>query len=336
MGAIELLIRHISSPIHSDRDLAMLTITAQQTDSALAFTPLLEALRETFKSGAIAPMRHHHDIVQETEDATLLLMPAWSQESGYGGIKLVNVHPDNNTKNLPSINASYLLFDFNTGQHLCLLDADLLTAKRTAAASALAASYLARADSSHLLVVGAGKVGSQLPAAFAAALPIQKVTVWDRNVENSKALVERLIEQGWDADLAPSLESAVRAADVISCATLAQQPIIKGEWLSAGQHLDLIGSFKPAMREADDQVMTRSKVFVDTQAALIESGDLVVPLASGVISNSDIQGTLYELCASEKSWRTAEDITVFKGVGHAVEDLSAACLVYQTFINEHQ
>jgi len=309
----------------------MRTVSAVKTEELLPFDRLIKALRKMFETGANAPLRHHHTIADDDgEEATLLLMPAWSLNEGFGGVKLVNVNPANNTRHLPGINASYLLFDLETGQHLCLMDASILTAKRTAAASALAASYLARPDSSCLLVVGAGKVGSQIPSAFRQVLPIQKVLVWSRRKSQREDLVEKLCNEGWDAAIPDTLETGVKSADVISCATFATEPVIKGEWLKPGQHIDLVGSFTPTMREVDDNAIEKAKVFIDTQAALVESGELVIPMKAGVINEDDIAATFYQLCSQDKTWRQSQDITLFKGVGHAVEDLAAAILVYKS------
>lgn len=308
----------------------MLTISAEDSRELLTFEKLIYSLRETFKSGAEAPLRLHYELSNASNlAATMLLMPSWSFDKGFGGVKIVNVNPGNNAQNLPSISASYLLFDIETGQHLCLMDASYMTSKRTAAASALAASYLAKPDSSKLLIVGAGKVGSELADAFREVLPIEEILVWDRKMSQSSNLVKRLIAKDLNAKVIDSLEQGVKSADVISCATLAEEPIIKGDWLSPGQHIDLIGSFTPIMREVDDKAIQCSKIFVDTQAAVIESGELQIPLNNGVIVESDIGPTLYDLCATEKKWRSPEDITLFKGVGHAIEDLAAATLVYE-------
>jgi len=309
----------------------MLIISAEDTEKRLPYHELIDALRATFRNGNKAPLRHHHTIPGNGgADATLLLMPAWSMDSGFGGIKIVNVNPENNAHKLPSISASYLLFNVKTGQHLCLMDASAMTARRTAAAAALAASYLARPASSRLLVVGAGKVGSQLPDAFRSVLPIDEVLVWNRSPDQSERLVRSLINDGWKASVPDTLEDGVRGADVISCATLAEQPLIKGEWLSPGQHVDLIGSFTPTMREVDDRALQRAKIFIDTEAAIQESGEFQIPLNSGAIRRDDIGPSLYELCSQEKTWRDSKDITIFKGVGHAVEDLAAAVLIYQS------
>ncbi len=309
----------------------MQVISKKEVIERLPYKELIEALRDMFASGAVAPLRHHHTIARESgPDSTLLLMPSWSSSSGFGGVKLVNVNPENREIGLPSISASYLLFDQKTGQHLCLMDASEMTARRTAAASALAASYLARPDSSRLLVVGAGKVGAQIPHAFGQKFQFGEISIWNRNKKNQTDLVDRLMADGMNAIGVENLEEAVKTADIISCATLANEPIIKGEWLQNGQHIDLIGSFTPNMREVDDEAIRRSKIFVDTPAALIESGELKIPLQNGVIEESDICASLYELCAGEKNWRTNSDITLFKSVGHAIEDLAAAMLIYQS------
>ncbi len=309
----------------------MRVISKEQVIERLPYKELIDALADMFASGASAPLRHHHTITkQDGTDSTLLLMPSWSASSGFGGVKLVNVNPENRESGLPSISASYLLFDEKTGQHLCLMDAGEMTARRTAAASALAASYLARPDSTRLLVVGAGKVGAQIPLAFGEVFQFDEVTIWNRNKKNQTGLVDALNALGVNAVGAGSLESAVKTADIISCATLTNDPIIKGEWLQPGQHVDLIGSFTPGMREVDDEAIGRAKIFVDTHAALIESGELKIPLQSGVIEESAICASLYELCAKEKTWRTNSDITLFKSVGHAIEDLAAAMLIYQS------
>ncbi len=308
----------------------MRIISKEETAKRLPYDKLIPALRDMFCAGTQAPLRHHHSIKENGEaEATLLLMPAWSSKSGFGGVKLVNVNPANNALNLPSINASYLLFNTKTGAHLCLLDGGVLTSRRTAAASALAASFLARPDSTRLLVVGAGKVGNELPFAYKEVLPIEEVIIWDRTPDNMEKMVKSLTAAGLNARAATSLEEGVKSADIISCATLATDPIIRGEWLSPGQHLDLIGSFTPAMREADDLALSRAKIFVDTQAATLESGELRTPLASGVISENDIGPSLYQLCAGPGPWRARGDITAFKAVGHAIEDLAAATLVYK-------
>lgn len=309
----------------------MKVFSAAETASALSYGPLIESLRRIFAAGITAPPRQHYAMPRDGEgEAVLLLMPAWAGDGSYGAVKLVNVTPGNAARGLPAVTASVLLFEETTGAHVALFDGAALTSRRTAAVSALAASRLARSDSRRMLVVGAGAVGSQLPRAYRAVLPIERVDVWNPSPRRAEALVERLWADGFVAEVASDLEAAVGAADVISCATLSEQPLIRGAWLRPGQHLDLIGSFTRAMREADDEAMARGRVFIDTPAALAETGDLIAPIASGRLSEADIAGTLYDLCGATPAGRRSDDeITVFKAVGVAVEDLAAAIAAYR-------
>lgn len=301
----------------------MRVYSSDETAERLPYPALLDALAAAYAEGLEAPLRHHHTMPKEGEpDATLLLMPAWGPR--IGGVKIVNVTPGNGARGLPAIMASYLVFSAETGRHEAILDGAVLTARRTAAQGALGARLLARPDSRHLLVVGAGRVAEELPAAFAAALPIERVTVWNRNPEGARRLAERLSAEGWQAGASDDLEAAVGEADVISCATLSEEPLIRGAWLKPGQHLDLIGSFTPAMREADDEAVRRARVYVDCEGARVESGDIRAPLESGALAEADILGTFYDLCSGAPPARGTEDITLFKGVGNAVADLAAA------------
>ncbi len=300
------------------------------TKAALPFPRLIEALDEGFRATVEAPLRHHHTLSNpDAEDDTLLLMPAWTNEE-WGGVKIVNVVPGNRSRGLPAISSSYILFDRRTGEHKLLLDGGELTARRTAAASALAASRLARPDSERLLVVGAGRVASNIPLAYRAALPIKSIAVYNRTRAGAERLVDALRKDGFEAEVAADLQTAVAAADIISSATLSREPILEGDWLKPGQHVDLIGSFTPQMREADDRVLQRSRIFVDTDHATVESGELVIPLKSGAIGQGDIAGTLVDLCRTGGHGRTSdEEITLFKSVGSAIEDLSAAIAAFK-------
>lgn len=297
------------------------------TRAALPYTALLDALDVGFGRAYTAPLRHHHHMTNaDAPDDVLLLMPAWL-EQGWGGVKLVNVTPGNAERGLPAVAASYVLFDRRTGAHELLLDGGELTARRTAAASALAARRLARPDSETHLIIGAGRVGGELPYAYREALQIKRTLVHSRSVESARRLVSRLTADGFAAEVAEDPAEAAARADVISCATLATEPVLPGAWLRSGQHVDLIGSFTPSMREVDDEAIRRASVFVDTEAALVESGDIAAPLASGALQREDLAGTLADLCAKDLRPRKSDDeITLFKGVGAAIEDLSAAML----------
>ena len=194
------------------------------TRKALPFERLIPALRVLFAAGCTVPSRHVHEIDTPSGDRmTSLIMPAWSEGRFYG-IKVINIAPANAKLGLPGLHATYLLFDAATGAPLALMDGDEITARRTAAASALAASLIASSaappDARHLLVVGAGRIARWLPAAYRAVLPIEQVSVWARTLAKSEALAAELRADGFDACAAPDLEAAVRAADIVSCATL--------------------------------------------------------------------------------------------------------------------
>jgi ornithine cyclodeaminase len=304
-------------------------IDAERTRRALPFARLIPALRAAFASGTQVPLRHHHAIPQsDGTTATLLLMPAWQGSGGYLGVKIATVFPGNALRDLPAVNSTYLLCDGATGTPLAVIDGDQITARRTVGVAALAASFLARESASSLLIVGAGRIASLAAAAFREVRPIGRVAVWDRTLRKAETLVESLCAQGFDASIATSLREAVGVADIVSCATLATKPLIQGEWLAPGTHLDLIGSFTPQMREADDACVARGRVYVDTRGALLESGDLIDPIRSGVLQESAVVGTLNQLCVGDIAGRRTDDeITIFKAVGTALADIASAVLV---------
>lgn len=295
----------------------------------LNWPDLIDAVERQFRDGCEVPDRHHHTMkVPGQADATMLLMPAW-QPGKRIGVKLVNVFPDNTKRGLPSISADYLLYDGETGRALASMDGSVITARRTAAAAALGAKFISREESQTLFMVGAGRVGSMVPHAIRTVRPIRRVLVWDLKQEAAEALCTELQSAGMDACAELDLRAGVGEADIISCATLSTKPLIEGASLKPGQHLDLIGSFTPEMRETDDDAMRIAEVYIDTSTALMESGDLVFPLKSGAITEGSLIGTLTSLCRGEVAGRTdPAAITIFKAVGTALEDLAAASLVY--------
>lgn len=300
--------------------------------SLLPYDKLIPALQIAFQNEYIVPQRHHHDYANPKEgiDSTLLLMPAW-QVGRYLGVKMVTVSPNNGDYNLPSIHGIYTLFDAHQGQPLAFMEAKTLTSLRTAAASALASSYLSRLDSSKLLMVGTGAMAPELIRAHASVRPIEEVLVWGRNFSKANQICKQLGQETFAIKAVKNLSAAIAEVDIISVATLSSQSLIHGAWLQAGQHLDLVGSFKPNMREADDEVIKKSVIFVDVlEGATKESGDLVIPLSKGIISSSDIKGDLFDLCSDKRLGRTnTQEITCFKSVGYALEDLAAAILAYE-------
>ena len=303
---------------------------ATTTAAALPYALLVDALREMFKSGCDVPSRQVHTIADANGQlaGTVLVMPAW-RPGRYLGLKVVNVFPANAQRALPALHATYTLFDANTGVPLAQMDGMEITTRRTVAASALAASYLARADARRLLIVGAGRVAGEIAPAMQAVRPtLVQVQVWSRSAAGAEALAAKLRGAGIDASAAADLEAAARAADVISSATLSTTALLHGAWLRPGAHVDLIGGFTPAMRESDGACFARASVFVDTEEALAKAGDVLQAIDEGAFSRHYLQATLTQLCRGEHPGRgSAADITLFKSVGSALEDLAAAELV---------
>ncbi|MBN3743031.1 MULTISPECIES: ornithine cyclodeaminase family protein [Burkholderia] len=298
---------------------------AVATRDALDFESLVARLRQAFVDGCHVPLRHSHVLnAGSADEGTVLIMPAW-EDHGYLGIKTVNIFPGNAEHGMPGLHSTYVLYDGRTGNPLAQLDGNEITSRRTAAASALAATYLARPDASRLVLLG-----SLVPLAYRSQLPISHVEVWDKDPEAVARLVDRLTRDGFDAAPVTHLEDSVRRADVVTCATLATEPIVRGRWLAPGSHLDLIGSFTPRMREADDDCFRQAEIYVDTDEAAQKSGDLLGPLARNVIAPDRLSRTLTALCRGEAQGRTNDlQCTVFKAVGTALEDLAAAIQIVE-------
>lgn len=317
----------------------MRIITAADIAEVADFRDLVETLRETFRRPPIAPLRHHHTIERPADepDSTLLIMPAWtdfagqgSSAKGYAGVKVVSVVPDNKLRNLPSVVGAYLLLSGQSGVPLALLDGQALTLWRTAAASALASTYLSRTDSKRLLMIGAGALAPYLIRAHCAVRPIEHVLIWNRSPARAEKVASRLSDIPARVAVTDDLEGAVRGADIISSATMSEVPLIEGTWLSAGQHVDLVGAFKPTMRESDSHAISKARVFCDTrEGALKESGDLAIPIEEGRFTAEDVAGDLFDLCRGERAGRRFYDqTTLFKSVGTAAEDLAVAAHVF--------
>ena len=303
----------------------MKIITAAEVARIADYGAVVDALRAGFQTEIATPVRHHHEI---SDASTLLLMPAWSKQ--WTGLKTVVVKTDNAALGLPTVQASYLLIDNATGETVAMLDGTELTRRRTAAASALAADYLARRDAANLLVVGTGALGAHFVRAHGSVRSYKKVSLYNRTPAKADALAAELQRDGINAMAVVDLEGTVRDADVISCVTTSKSPIIRGAWLKPGSHVDLAGAFTPAMRETDGDVVLRSRVFVDTrEGALSEAGDLLQAQDEGKFDFGQVQGELSELCrGSVPGRKTADEITLFKSCGTALEDLATAVMVY--------
>jgi ornithine cyclodeaminase/alanine dehydrogenase-like protein (mu-crystallin family) len=299
-------------------------LSAAEVAHAAPYRDIVEALRQGFKEPATTPVRHHHDPLPST---TLLLMPAWTAQ--WTGLKVVMVKTDNPALGLPTVQGSYLLLDNATGAPVCMMDGTELTRRRTAAASALAADYLARPDASVHTIVGAGALAVHFARAHATVRPISKTLICNRTTEKAEAVAAQLRQGGMQAETC-EIEAAVRQADIVSGVTGSNVALIKGAWLKPGTHVDLAGAFKPTMRETDGDAVGMASVFVDTRdGALAEAGDLIQAAAEGKFDFKDVKGDLFDLAqGNHRGRQNGREITLFKSCGTALEDLATAVMVH--------
>lgn len=306
-------------------------ITNSEMAEILNYDQLIEALRAMFRSDYQMPLRHHHFYpVADGSENTLILMPAWNEK--YLGNKQIILAPSNAPKGIPTVSALYTLFDVHTGQPLVMMNAEELTSRRTACTSALAADYLAPKNAHTLLILGGGKVAQHLIQAHSTVRDYKEVFVWMRNKGKFEGFLKKIPRIFHDKiRFADNLEAAAGRADVIAAATMTVDPIIRGKWLKEGVYLDMIGSYKPDMREADDEVIRRSQIYVDSRmGALHECGELFIPIQNGLIKESDVRADLTELCLGKHPGRKDEKQTIlFKSAGLAIEDLAGALLAYE-------
>jgi alanine dehydrogenase len=270
-------------------------------------------------------IHHEHEGLRQT----FFNLPAW-QPGVAMGTKIVTVMPHNPARpgTLPAMQAAYVLCDGDTGTPIALIDGTALTYRKTAADSALGSRMLSRPDASTLLLVGAGSLAPFLVLAHRGVRPsLQRLLIWNRDRAKAERLAHAL-----RGELATDLAAAVRQADVITCATSSTDPLVQGEWLKPGAHLDLVGSFTPDMRESDDEAVRRARIFVDSRNfAIDQPGDLASPLRRGVITRQAIEADLFDLCRKGLSRpRSVQDITLFKNGGGAHLDLFTALFIWRS------
>jgi ornithine cyclodeaminase/alanine dehydrogenase-like protein (mu-crystallin family) len=311
----------------------MHVIDGATTARLLPYPELIDALDDAFAKGeeaATAPPRLHYsvpELVSHSQpaqaDRTLLIMPSWAQDAGVV-VKLVNVVPSNSARSLAAIQAQVLVADAETGAWSTLIDGATLTARRTAATSALAARYLAPKNAQTLLIVGTGRLSLELVHAHMCVRPsINRVLIWGRDQAKATTVASEIK----CAQAISDLEQACGEADVISCCTLSSQALVKGAWVQAGTHIDLVGAYRPDLRETDGELVAKSKVFVDTYAgAHGEAGDLLQAAREGFFNMANIQADLHQLSGMSYQ-RLSQSITLFKSVGASIEDFVAARMV---------
>jgi ornithine cyclodeaminase/alanine dehydrogenase-like protein (mu-crystallin family) len=299
--------------------------SAEDVAKALPYGPLVEALREAFRNDVTTP---HRMVADTSSTTTLLIMPAWS--TAYTGIKTVTVKSDNDAIGVPAVQASYLLIDNATGSPVAIMDGTELTRRRTAAAGALAADYLARKNASTLLLVGAGSLATHFARAHAAVRSIKTVLIYNRSPEKAVRVAVQLRGEGFATEAVTDLQIAMGRADIVTGITSATGPVIKGAWVKPGTHIDLAGAYKPTSRETDGAAVGMARVFVDTpDGARAEAGDLLMAQGEGHFKWDQIQGDLFQLTRGTIAGRKSDgEVTLFKSSGTALEDLAAAAMVY--------
>jgi len=291
----------------------------------LSFPTLIEAL----EAGHRRPPMEVADTFMGNEQALYFIRNA-VDPGRFSGSKLVTSFPANIGGPLPAVQAVVVLFDGKDGRPLAVMDGTAITHWRTAADSGLAAKYLAPADPETLLIVGAGQMAKPLARAHRAVRPsLRRALVWNRTPERAAEVAAALSQEGFAAEAVADLAAAVPQAQVIACCTRTHAPLIEGRLLRPGTHLDLVGGYTPKHREADDEAVRRSRIFVDRHESARDVADIHDPLASGLLKESDIQGDLHAIVAGKAGRRSAEEITFFKNAGGAHLDLMTAELIWR-------
>jgi ornithine cyclodeaminase len=293
-------------------------IIGPEAESRLSWDGLVQAI----VAGHARPRAEITDTLLYRRADTLLNRAAWIDGLGLL-VKVATIFPGNVASGKPTINGAVTLFSDGTGELEAVVDFHLVTKWKTAGDSLLAARQLARPDSREILIVGAGTVARSMVGAYRSAFPEARFTIWNRSAEGAKAAAAAT-----GAQVAPDLETAVRAADIICTATMSRDPLIEGDWLRPGQHLDLIGAYRPDMREVDDTALQRARIFVDSRATTVDHiGELKDPIARGVISEGDIVADFYDIAKGSFDRRDPSEITIAKNGGGAHLDLMTASYI---------
>ncbi len=294
-------------------------VDARSLGKALSIEDAIGAVERGLSRSPIptAPPRTAH----QANGGELMLMPTWGEQGV--GVKVMTIEPRNGERNLPLLHGVFILFDAETKQPRVVVDGAALTALRTAAVSAVATKHLAVPAARQLVIFGAGRQGWAHLEAMCAVRPIEHVAVIDPARERAEELAERARRLGKEASVGS--DKAVKDADLVCCCTTSTEPVLRGELLKAGSHVNAMGAYRPDMRELDLEALRRSKVVVETrEAALAEAGDLLIPIDQGALSADCIYAELADVARGNLGRENAEEITIFKSVGVAFEDLLVA------------
>ena len=297
-------------------------ISSDEFDSLMSWNELVDTLKSAHQ---LTPAKLN-DLLLEQGSQSFLNRAAWIDQHSIG-LKTVTIFPENLNDRIPSVQGIFILFDGKTGTPQAFIDGAAMTRWKTAADSTLGAKLLARKDAKKLLIIGAGTMAQTLVEAYPEVLPtLKEIQIWNRTVPRAEHLVQSVNSSPRNiyATIAKDLAQAIQEADIISCATMCEEPILQGQYLCAGQHIDLIGSYNLKIREADDQVLQVGRLFVDLRQTALETGELHQPIQKGIISEQDILGDLYELVAQKIKRNDDSEITIFKNAGGAHLDLMCA------------
>jgi len=317
----------------------MLILTRSQVQSLIQMKeliPLVEhALVEFSRGNCIQPEKKGINL--GTDTGLLEVLIGYLTEDGLMAVKTLNSRKKNPASGRPLIYADISLIDPETGETLALIEGGSVTASRTAAASAVAARHLSRMESRHLALIGTGRQGRTHLEALLQVRPIDTVTIYDIFPESARKFRSESLEKYDIAiNIASSVEEAVREADIIQLCTTTVEPIVFGEWVRPGTHINSIASYAPTVREVDTALVLKAKVVTDTrEEALTGAGEIVIPLREGAITKDHLYGEIGEIAGGSKAGRQEEkEISLYKSMGIAAEDVAAADYLYQQAVKQ--
>ena len=308
----------------------MINISSDFLKKNQKYIKIITEIKKSYKKSFKVPPRVIHEIKNKINPGNLFIMPAWENDK-YIGVKVSTSFPSNTKINKPSIHGRYILFSSKTGFVLSVIDGAELTAIRTVASAALATSILSKKSASSMLIVGTGKLASKIPFFYRSVRNIKIFYVWGRNFSKAKVLCKYFKKNKINAMPVKNISEVSKKVDIISCVTPSKKSLVLGKNVSKGCHIDLIGAFKKSMRESDDNLIKRGRVFFDNkEGGFKEAGDILIPLKKKLISKRHIKGDFYDLIQDRVKGRTSDQqVTIYKSVGDALQDYSIARYFYK-------
>jgi len=308
----------------------MVNLSAETLGKHKKYIKIITEIKNSYKKSFKVPPRVIHEIKNKINPGNLFIMPAWERDE-YIGVKVSTSFPSNTKINKPSIHGRYILFSSKTGFVLSVIDGAELTAIRTVASAALATSILSKKNASSMLIVGTGKLAAKIPFFYGSVRNIKIYYVWGRNFSKAKELCRNFKNNKINAIPVKNIKEVSKKVDIISCVTPSKKSLVFGSYVSKGCHIDLVGAFNISMRESDDNLIKKGKVFFDNkEGGFKEAGDILIPLKKKLISKKHIKGDFYDLIQGKIKGRTSNDqVTIYKSVGDALQDYSVARYFYK-------